>query len=85
VATTKEWNSRISAVTYQESLSLKEREKQVRELCKEAASDLGLLAFGRGYLETLGMRRMITEKGYDLPEGAVLMNDAPVAPTEPAE
>lgn len=85
MATTKAWNDRISAVAYEESRSLKEREEMVRELCKEAASDLGLHAFGQGYLETLGMRRLILEKGHDLPEGATLMSDEPVAPGEPAE
>jgi hypothetical protein len=85
VGTSNEWNSRIAAVAYQESMSLKEREERVKELCEEAASELGLHAFGRGYLETLEMRRMITEKGHDLPSGATLLTDAPVAPRRPTE
>jgi hypothetical protein len=72
VATAQEWSDRIEAEAFRESKTLREREKTVRKMCDEAASDLGLEVFpaGIGYLSVLGIRRMVTEKGYDLPSGA---------------
>lgn len=87
MATAQEWSDRIKTEAYRESKTLKEREATVREMCDQAASDLGLdvLPAGIGYLHILGTRRMLTEEGYDLPDGATPIRTAPVTPGEPAD
>lgn len=87
MATAQEWSDRIKREAYRESKTLKEREETVREMCDEAASELGLEVFpaGIGYLHILGTRRMVTEEGYDLPDGARPIGTAPVTPGEPAD